>query len=563
MSTGKHIDVICIIGALVAVLLLVLFINGEKLGITPDNQSLQYESQLFDTTKVHSIDIVMDDWDEFIADCEDKEYAECAVVIDGEAYKNVAIRAKGNNSLTSVSPYGNDRYSFKVEFDHYDDTKNYYGLDKLNLNSLIHDNTMMKDYLVYQMMREEGVASPLCSYAYITVNGEDWGLYLAVEGIEEAFLQRNFGRDYGELYKPDSLRNGGGRPEGNGNNADVKLQYIDDDPESYDNIFDNAKTDITDADKKRLIESLKRLSAADAVDIESVVDAEQVINYFVVHNFVCNFDSYTGSMVHNYYLYENNGCLAMIPWDYNLAFGNFQGHSSAEALVNFPIDTPVSSGDIESLPMLAWIFADSEYTDEYHRSMAEFMANYFESGHFDQVLDEVSELITPYVEKDPTKFCSYEEFTVGVDALREFCRLRAESVAGQLDGSIPATSEGQSLDASTLVGADGLDISAMGGMNGGAPGGGRPGESGENPGMPGGFGGRDGMSEPPEMPDGEQREAGENPGMPGGFGGRDGMSEPPEKLQESGKNSVVLLISSLVVLMVGLIVAYKYGRRKN
>ena len=70
-----------------------------------------------------------------------------------------------------------------MEFDHYDNSKSYYGLDKLNLNNLIQDNTMMKDCLVYRLMGEFGVASPLCSYVYLTVNGEDWGLYLAVEGV--------------------------------------------------------------------------------------------------------------------------------------------------------------------------------------------------------------------------------------------------------------------------------------------------------------------------------------------------------------------------------------------
>ena len=57
-------------------------------------------------------------------------------------------------------------------------------MDKLSLNNVIQDNTYMKDYLAYQMMNEFGVSAPLCSFAYITVNGEDWGLYLAVEGVE-------------------------------------------------------------------------------------------------------------------------------------------------------------------------------------------------------------------------------------------------------------------------------------------------------------------------------------------------------------------------------------------
>lgn len=161
MSTHKHIDKICCVIMAVALILTVIFINGESLGIQKQETVMGYESKLFDTSKVHTIDIVMDDWDSFIETCTNEEYSLCSVVIDGEAYKNVAIRAKGNTSLTQVASYGNDRYSFKIEFDHYDDTKTYYGLDKLCLNNIIQDNTYMKDYLCYQLMGMFGVSSPL------------------------------------------------------------------------------------------------------------------------------------------------------------------------------------------------------------------------------------------------------------------------------------------------------------------------------------------------------------------------------------------------------------------
>ena len=75
------------------------------------------------------------------------------------------------------------------------------------------------------MMGYFGVDAPLCSYVYITVNGEDWGLYLAVEGVEESFLERNYGSGYGELYKPDSMSMGGGR--GNGGAFDME-DWMDD-----------------------------------------------------------------------------------------------------------------------------------------------------------------------------------------------------------------------------------------------------------------------------------------------------------------------------------------------
>ena len=192
MSKHKWTDRICCIAIVLSMVLALFMTKAESLGVTNARLTTDYESTLFDTSKVHTIDIVMDDWDEFISECTSEEYSACSVIIDNEAYKNVAIRAKGNTSLTQVASYGNDRYSFKIEFDHYDSTKNYYGLDKLCLNNIIQDNTYMKDYLCYQMMSYYGVDSPLCSFVYITVNGEDWGLYLAVEGIEDAFLERHY-----------------------------------------------------------------------------------------------------------------------------------------------------------------------------------------------------------------------------------------------------------------------------------------------------------------------------------------------------------------------------------
>ena len=510
MSTHKHIDRICCAALLLALVLTPLFVNGESFGLQKASTAMAYETALFDTSKVHTINIIMDDWDEFTANCKSEEYYACTVVIDGETFKNVAIRGKGNTSLSQVT---NDRYSYKIEFDHYTDALTYHGLDKLCLNNIIQDNTYMKDYLCYQMMQQVGVAAPLCSYAYLTVNGEDWGLYLAVEAVEESFLQRSYGSDYGELYKPDSTEMGGGRgngedftmpdtaenaaentaestaadttagfpngqmpdgfsggaPDMGGGNfaggsgsADVLLQYIDDDPDSYSNIFDNTKTSCSEADKARLIAALKTLSGE---DVSSAVDVDMVIRYFVAHNFVLNFDSYTGSMIHNYYLYEKGGQLQMIPWDYNLAFGGFQSSGGATALVNYPIDTPVSGGSIDERPMLAWIFADEEYTALYHQYFAEFIAEYFDSGYFSDMMDSVKAMIAPYVQQDPTKFCTYEEFETGIDTLKAFCLLRAESISAQLSGAIGSTSDTQ--DEATLIDAGSLQVSDMGSMGGG------------------------------------------------------------------------------------------------
>ena len=596
MTGSKTIDRVCCLALAVMLALTALVWTGKAASGKQSVITVGYEG-LFDTSTVHTIDIEIADWDSVIASATQETYTECAVTIDGERISNVGIRAKGNTSLSTVASLGSTKYSFKIEFDQFVEGKTYHGLDKLSLNNLIYDATMMKDYLAYTLMNRAGVPSPLCSYVQISVNGEPWGLYLAVEGVEDGFMERN-NMTTGELYKPDSMSFGGGRgngrdfdfeqfrvkddestetsetndtpaaqTEGAGNpfgtppggangrmpsgmtppdgagmpdsfqmpgsgnppdgfqkpdgervpdgfqmpdtpvtdgsqegdsrpgrgggfrmgggmfdfgmgSNDVKLQYIDDDPDSYSNIFNNAKTKVGKKDKVRLIEALRTLNSENAQD---AVFTDEVIQYLAVHDFLQNDDSYTGMMVHNYYLYEEKGKLAIIPWDYNLAFGGMGGGGDASSTVNSPIDTPVSNGTGSDRPLIAWIFSDEAATAQYHETYSRFIADTVESGWLASEISRVADLIRPYVEADANSFYSAEEFDTAVEALQSYCALRGESVRGQLEGTVPSTSEGQRVDSSALVDAGGLNISDMGVMNtGGGPGGNSA------PSMPGG-----------------------------------------------------------------------------
>ena len=615
------------------------------------SHAVGYEGLLFDQSRVHTIDIAMENWDDFIQNATAEEYTECSITVDGEKFNNVAIRGKGNTSLSSVASMNSTRYSFKVEFDHFVKGMTYHGLDKLSLNNLIQDATMMKDYLAYTLMGRMDVPAPLCSYVQINVNGEPWGLYLAVEGVEDGFMDRN-GMTKGELYKPDSLGFGGGRgngrdfdmekfrekdestegtetpeagatfaPDDNGasfggssgapaggnatqgggnpsdggtaqqgqapqgqmptgdfspsdggtaqqgqapqgqmpagdfspsdggsaqtapdasaqpaeggqqpgfgdapqggpgggfggfnfgmGNDDVKLIYSDDDPESYSNIFNNAKTKINKKDEARLIESLRKLNAKE--DLDAVVNKDEVIRYLAVHDFLRNDDSYTGMMVHNYYLYEEKGKLSIIPWDYNLGFGGFSAGSDATSTVNSPIDSPVSGGTVESRPLIAWIFSDESALEAYHEAYDRFIAENIESGWLAEEITRVQEMITPYLEKDASAFFDMEAFEKAVSTLQTFCKKRGESVRGQLDGSIPSTSQEQR-SRSALIDASDISTADMGSMNSGAGGGQGPGGMPDFSNQQGGFSPPDGFPQTPDQ--------GDN----GSFGGSAGSS---------------------------------------
>lgn len=503
----KHINIITIILVTGAVLFTcTLMFNPTVLGITA--KDTLYESTLFDKDGITTVNITIsdEDWADMLENPLEEEFHLCDITINGETYESIAIRTKGMTSLSSVANSDSDRFSFKIKADEYVSGQSFDGLDEFVLNNIYQDATYMKEYLSYEMMDYIGVDTPLYSYAAISINGEHFGLYLMVEALEEDFLDRVYGADYGELYKPESMSGkmgdwttdgeGGQMPGGNmtqmdfgnrtmpdvnmtemmgqmggggfggmsGSGGGADLVYTDDESESYSQIFDNAVTKISTSDEKRIITALKNLN--EGTDLETYVDVDEVLRYFAANTALVNLDSYVSSMKHNYYLYEDDGQISILPWDFNLAFGSY-GNSDASGAVNFPIDTPVANGvSLDERPLIGVLLENEEYTELYHAYL-EKIATEFYGDSFDERIAAIDSLISDYVESDPTAFCTFEEYKAGIQTLAEYGDLRAESILGQLNGTIPSTEEGQSENPDLLVDASDLNFSAMGSMGGG------------------------------------------------------------------------------------------------
>jgi hypothetical protein len=253
--------------------------------------------------------------------------------------------------------------------------------------------------------------------------------------------------------------------------------------------------------------------------LEKYFDVDEILRYFAAHTFVVNLDSYISSMSQNYYIYEQGGKLTILPWDYHLAFGSFQS-DNASYVVNFPIDTPVSDINMEDRPLLNKLLEVVEYREKYHEYLRQIVEGYFESGLWESTILALDAKINEYVKNDASAFYTYEQYEASLPHLIELGRLRAESIKGQLDGTIPSTHSGQKDDSSTLVDVSGLDLSALGSLGGGinmGGGGMGPGGNFGPDGIPDGGMGPGGNFEPDGMPDG-----GMGPG--GNFGEIDGSS---------------------------------------
>lgn len=539
MIRKEKTDLLCIsaifLAMIIAVIHLIFCIHyADPPNLTADKQkalqyiNTDYSDKIFDISRVHKIDIQIPDvnWNYMVQHATEEEYVICNLMIDDELFPDVAIRPKGNSSLSSIKRQGSDRFSFKIEFDHYSDSSTYYGLDKLSLNNLSSDISCMKDFLTYQMMNKIGIASPLSSYVEVTRNGEPFGLYLAVEAIEDSFCLRNYGTDFGNLYKPEcfsvatidptaflksdmSMNASDYSKLGPGDRVDfigqfvktpfelmcgdimkaASMQYVGEDLKNYDVIFDSAVFDISKEDKLSFLNAVKVLNNIAPAQTTSekpstptdALDVDSLLRYLVVHNFVNNYDSYTGIFDHNYYLREYNGKLSLIPWDYNLAFGIFQmetvmksfmtgqveydidlqvGEAMDDAtnMVNYPIDTPTISVEVSERPLIDVLLKNPVLLQKYHDYFTEFFHDYFDSGYLENLIQITWKNIAPYVQKEQT-FYTYDQVEKAIQVVRDYCLLREESIKRQINGTLPSTMEGQRADYENLVDASSLDLS--------------------------------------------------------------------------------------------------------
>ena len=461
MIGQKHLGGLIAVLLVFAVLLTCFVMAGAEDSVIPETEdSTPDYTSLFDKNTVMNITIDAEekDFQEMLDNARKEDYIKCDVTVNGTKVQNAGIRPKGNSSLSMIaSNEDTDRYSFKLEFDHYVKHQSLKGLDKMVINNIQSDATYMKEYLSYDLMSQMKVPTPLFAYANVTVNGKPWGFYLAVESLEEGFAQRNYGTGYGMLYKPEGMggrgsgkmndamekmrdreksgedteqtqkqrlqmpgngvqgqdnaiknksnvmqdqgnavkdknniiqgqgnamqlpdngdseqqggpkagnfRKGGPAPGGADSGNGVDLVYRSDDPDDYSDIFDNAVFKANKKDYAKVIKALKNLN--DGTELEKYINVDEVLRYFAVNTFIVNLDHYVSNMGHNYYLYEKDGQLAMLPWDYNMAFGGFQPGNASSA-VNFPIDTPVSGVELADRPMIGRLLEVKEYKEKYH-----------------------------------------------------------------------------------------------------------------------------------------------------------------------------------------------------
>lgn len=264
------------------------------------------------------------------------QYGKADVTIDGERLANVGVRFKGNGSFLSGRALG--KYSFKIDFNEYQEGLSFEGLKKLNLQSCAADPSMLREAISYELFREAGIPAPLTGWASLTtdVDGKvrKCGLYLIVEQVDKQFLKRTFGKSDGLLVKPSAF---------------TAFPYLGETWESYESYY-NPKTESTPEQQRRLIEFARLIHLSDKKEFEARIqdflDVDSFLSFLAVNAMLSNLDSFLGGS-QNYYAYlspETNKVL-LIPWDLDHSFGSLDIIGTPVSRLHHSINQPhIGSG---------------------------------------------------------------------------------------------------------------------------------------------------------------------------------------------------------------------------
>jgi hypothetical protein len=170
----------------------------SELGDAPEPAPEPEEPDFFaDAGVVHTVDLTIGDDAWRALQRLPYEYVEASAVVDGAAFDRVGVRLRGKiGSFRDLD----GKPKFKIDFNRFVADQRLGELETLALNNAVVDCSYVREPAGYAMVRAAGLPAPRTVHARVTVNGEDYGLYVAVEFPDDVFLARHYADPSGNLY---------------------------------------------------------------------------------------------------------------------------------------------------------------------------------------------------------------------------------------------------------------------------------------------------------------------------------------------------------------------------
>ncbi len=375
---------------------------------------------LYDLDHIPEIRITFEEsnWEELLDKMKEKgnkKRLTATVTIDGQEFKEVGARYKGNSSYNNPKSKGHKKLPFNLKADYKNKKQSFPGgFETIKLSNVFRDASFTREVISYEIARQY-MPAPLCNFAKVYVNDEYIGLYNNTQAVDDILLENSFGTDKGSFFKCDPeysiLKKLEARNCPVGDKA--SLMYLGEDKDCYVGWYELESKD--EAAWSELIELIKTLNL-NPEGIEKVMNVDMVLWMHAFNNVLVNLDSYTGRLSHNYYLYKTpDGLFTPLVWDMNISLGGFnydglkKGALDNNELQEFSMFAHYKTKN-EKRPLITNLFANPFYRKIYVGHCKTIVEENFANGKYLELGKRIQSIIDEAVLNDPNKLYSYDDF---------------------------------------------------------------------------------------------------------------------------------------------------------
>ena len=337
------------------------------------------------------------------------------LVVDGEVYEDIGVRARGTSSYFTVE---SAKKSFNIAIDYGNDKQRLYGYKTLNLLNGHRDASFLREVL-YNRIARDYIPAMKTNLVKLVINGENWGVYINLQQFNKDFLAEWFDTRDGIRWKVG--------PGGGG------LTYTGDDVAQYQQTYQLKTANVEDP-YDRLIELCEMLDAKTPdeklrLELQSIFNVDRALWQLAVSNVVMDDDSY----IHkggDFSLYQDvNERIHLISHDNNETFmfganrgGNRPGGRGPGGWSWGELDvgmvSPVTHADNAMRPVISRLLGIPEWKARYIAHVKTVVDEWLDWEVLAPIVKEYHSLIAEEVQKDEKSLYDYNSFEESINGNR-------------------------------------------------------------------------------------------------------------------------------------------------
>ncbi len=403
--------------------------DGKRL-VIGGNETMGF----FDESVIHNIELWFDEanyWTLLTNNYQSSTDLGALMIVDGDTLESeVGVRFKGQTSYQQTQ--GEQKKSFNITLDFVDENQDIAGYETINLNNGFQDPSFMREVLYLHFSRRHN-PSLKANYAQLFINGENWGPYPCVQGLDGDFLQEWFLSSDGTRWRALKTIGGGGGPGGGGTGGPFGTGYSSlnwlntSDTSEYKKYYTLKKThkDNPWEDLVKTCDILGNTPLASLEDsIKLYMDLDRTLWYLATEILFADDDGYVHKGGMDYYLYWEPETGRMVPLEYD---GN-------SVMLNMNVNwSPFYNQTDNRFVLMNRLFAVPAIRQRYLAHVRTMIEESFVQADIVEAIDNYFEMVGPLVQDDDKYLYTYNQFVNEKENLKNLFQQRRNNILGNTE----------------------------------------------------------------------------------------------------------------------------------